>query len=806
MTTLENEPDDFYVRLIDTVSGKVNHRSISTSRRALMALVAEGYGDSCIGVLLWLNDKVNDRPELFLSIIYDDVPQGGETPQVDFRNISISWDGHTSPPLLSEINERVLRRYENFNGGRNLMSRVLELAYTEKEEGGDEITHRLGFIQLMLTPSAPYASSFLHKLKRGEAFHKQSGQPEAKSKLTQNLPTSCNAAVKALSARIFTDRDVRQMKISHSLHKNLWDENDLQQVLEKTASILTSSTRAQMCLIYRPTREATGKILRIDAADKNTTENLSKKKLDALAPTSDTLTAYMFEHECIVRINDIGDPAGVKKSLPDFEGQVDQTLLANFDAILSPKKRVAAATRSRMYAPVRVPIVGGGETSVALIKVLSKDSTIYLQDRFSLADEEMLHSTCRYLVSVLPGIEMMDAMKSISAALAKVRIVDTDKQPLNVIAQILLDNLKKWVKGIEAVSFVFDRLNQGATCPDSNDWPDDLHECEPQLNQIVQIGSKRRWCYATNPSGSAEGHGGRMLVGLSTDKLPAYQAEIIDRAATSVWLAAYEVAAYNQATKYLIETRHAIRSGVQGLIGHISVAINQYRLVAEYDTPEFSHDNLIRQAAFRKRLEKGFLAAHQTHILLESARLIHTGVQYASLKIAEHNLPTLLSEVRSIVLPEAESRRLEIHFNNKIKEELERGSFDREAIFIVLFNLLDNAIKYAARDSTIVINAWVAQRCWHVSIEDEGVYVAPEDYETIFQSYTRIYKHDAAAHDGISSRPGTGLGLSISRMIVRAHSPQAKLEVESVLLEPKSKRARTTFTIKMPRQLSKETT
>ena len=79
----------------------------------------------------------------------------------------------------------------------------------------------------------------------------------------------------------------------------------------------------------------------------------------------------------------------------------------------------------------------------------------------------------------------------------------------------------------------------------------------------------------------------------------------------------------------------------------------------------------------------------------------------------------------------------------------------------VLFNLLDNAAKYAAPDTTIAVQTWRDERSVWLRILDEGDGIPPEDVERIFEKFYRARKSD-------SVRAGTGLGLAISRGFVEA--------------------------------------
>jgi two-component system sensor histidine kinase KdpD len=79
----------------------------------------------------------------------------------------------------------------------------------------------------------------------------------------------------------------------------------------------------------------------------------------------------------------------------------------------------------------------------------------------------------------------------------------------------------------------------------------------------------------------------------------------------------------------------------------------------------------------------------------------------------------------------------------------------------VLFNLLDNAAKYAPANTTISILS-SRERDWvSLQIIDEGDGIPPDEVDMIFDKFHRAQKGDHV-------RPGTGLGLAISRGFVEA--------------------------------------
>jgi two-component system, OmpR family, sensor histidine kinase KdpD len=79
----------------------------------------------------------------------------------------------------------------------------------------------------------------------------------------------------------------------------------------------------------------------------------------------------------------------------------------------------------------------------------------------------------------------------------------------------------------------------------------------------------------------------------------------------------------------------------------------------------------------------------------------------------------------------------------------------------VLFNLLDNAAKYAPADTTISIRSARDKNMVNLQVIDEGAGIPPAELESIFDKFYRAQKGDRV-------RPGTGLGLAISRGFVEA--------------------------------------
>jgi two-component system, OmpR family, sensor histidine kinase KdpD len=102
----------------------------------------------------------------------------------------------------------------------------------------------------------------------------------------------------------------------------------------------------------------------------------------------------------------------------------------------------------------------------------------------------------------------------------------------------------------------------------------------------------------------------------------------------------------------------------------------------------------------------------------------------------------------------------------------------------VLFNLLDNAAKYAASGTTVFIRTWRDGSALVLQIADEGEGIPQDDLEHIFDKFYRVPKADQI-------RPGTGLGLAISRGFVEAMNG-------TIVAANRSDRRGAVFTIRLP--------
>ena len=89
-----------------------------------------------------------------------------------------------------------------------------------------------------------------------------------------------------------------------------------------------------------------------------------------------------------------------------------------------------------------------------------------------------------------------------------------------------------------------------------------------------------------------------------------------------------------------------------------------------------------------------------------------------------------------------------------------------------VLNLLQNAYKYSGQDKRISLSARAEGKWVGLSVEDNGVGIAPRDRKRIFERFYRV--------DNLLTRKteGSGLGLAITKRIIEAHGGRIVVQSE----------------------------
>jgi two-component system sensor histidine kinase KdpD len=120
-----------------------------------------------------------------------------------------------------------------------------------------------------------------------------------------------------------------------------------------------------------------------------------------------------------------------------------------------------------------------------------------------------------------------------------------------------------------------------------------------------------------------------------------------------------------------------------------------------------------------------------------------------------------LGDVVGSTLRRADRILADHHIETALAPDLPMIKLDAVLFEQVLFNLLDNAAKYAPTGTTISLQGTCEGATVRLQVQDEGPGIPQAELERIFDKFYRVRKAD-------SQRAGTGLGLAICRGFVEA--------------------------------------
>ena len=207
----------------------------------------------------------------------------------------------------------------------------------------------------------------------------------------------------------------------------------------------------------------------------------------------------------------------------------------------------------------------------------------------------------------------------------------------------------------------------------------------------------------------------------------------------------------NQAkSTFLSNMSHDIRTPMNAIIGFTSLAL------AHMDDKALLKDYL------------GKISTSGEHLLsLINDVLDMSRIESGKVKIeeAECSLPGLARDLRSILLPSVNAKRLDFCIDT-VDIVHESVVCDKLRVNQVLLNIAGNAIKFTPPGGTVAIRftekpgAPEGYADFEFSVKDTGIGMSEEFLETIFEPFTREQSST------VSKVEGTGLGMAITKNIV----------------------------------------
>ncbi|MGZ6142483.1 MAG: sensor histidine kinase [Myxococcales bacterium] len=137
-------------------------------------------------------------------------------------------------------------------------------------------------------------------------------------------------------------------------------------------------------------------------------------------------------------------------------------------------------------------------------------------------------------------------------------------------------------------------------------------------------------------------------------------------------------------------------------------------------------------------------------------------------RMAEVPLGAIFAEIESSFEASASGRKQRLVVEKPPPELRLRG--DEELLHRVLYNLVDNSLRYAGPGDEVRVQARAAQAGGvELTVADTGPGIGPADRERVFEKYVRL-GGDAGP------QAGRGLGLTFCRLAVEAHGGRIRVE------------------------------
>ena len=119
---------------------------------------------------------------------------------------------------------------------------------------------------------------------------------------------------------------------------------------------------------------------------------------------------------------------------------------------------------------------------------------------------------------------------------------------------------------------------------------------------------------------------------------------------------------------------------------------------------------------------------------------------------------------------QVEKREGEIHLEKNAKENI--LFTDRIHLTNIIYNLVDNALKYTEQKPQIKISTENINNGIHISVSDNGIGISKENQKKIFETFYRV------PTGNIHNVKGFGLGLSYVKTAVEKHGGNISVESE----------------------------
>lgn len=221
---------------------------------------------------------------------------------------------------------------------------------------------------------------------------------------------------------------------------------------------------------------------------------------------------------------------------------------------------------------------------------------------------------------------------------------------------------------------------------------------------------------------------------------------------------------FNELSRQILVTEELRRTFVSDASHELRTPLSSIRLLT---------DSIIQTENIDVATTKEFLADIGEEIdrltRIAERLLILTRLDGAKKLVLEPvDLKKVAESVAVTLEPTAEDAQVTVEYN-LAEDCVFAGNAD--GAYQILFNLIENAIKYNRPGGVVRVFLFTKEEMCHIIVDDNGIGIPQEDYERIFERFYRVDKARSRSGKG-----GTGLGLSIVAKTVENYNGSIKVE------------------------------
>jgi PAS domain S-box-containing protein len=226
--------------------------------------------------------------------------------------------------------------------------------------------------------------------------------------------------------------------------------------------------------------------------------------------------------------------------------------------------------------------------------------------------------------------------------------------------------------------------------------------------------------------------------------------DITERKAAETLLQEKQIAEEANRTKseFLANMSHELRTPLNSIIGFSDLLYEQ--LYGELNEKQLkSVGNISKSGKHLLNLINSILDLSK----VEAGKL--------ELSYKQFELGSKLNIIKDLLSPIADKKNIQIEID--MDSSLTSICADEARFAQVIYNLVDNAIKFSYENGLVKIGARKKGDMVEITVKDTGIGIKPEDQGKLFKPFSQV--------DSFLSKQyqGTGLGLSLVKQIVRLH-------------------------------------